>query len=260
MITSADGGFTISPPVVAPRRFSSGTAPSPAGTVTVNNQASPIALLRRVLIAAITGALPDEYRDEAVNLLLEAMNTPDDEIRGLSVLALQEIGGAAPLILPVLAGALHDPSELVRRRAARAIGDLGLAGVQALPHLIAGLQDASESVRLEVMSALSRLESEAEPALPLLINQLCEPEIRLRTVASATIKRVGPVAINYLLCALVDNDAIMRERSAILLGQMGYFEDSIIEGLLEACGDSDPDVREAARLALDRLQPCLSVG
>ena len=51
------------------------------------------------------------------------MNAPDDEVRGLAVIALNEIGGGGPAILPAMIDALHDSNEMVRKRAARVLGD-----------------------------------------------------------------------------------------------------------------------------------------
>jgi len=217
-------------------------------------QTSSAHVIRRVLIASISGSLPDEYRDEAVTLLTEALNAPDDDVRGLAVIALNEIGANAPAILPAMMGALADSAELVRKRAARVMGDLGLSAVPALPHLTAGLQDESKAVRLECASALGRIGPDAEPALPNLFMLLLEPDVRARTVVATAIRKVGSTAISYTLAMLLDHDPLLRERACDLLGQMGCMEDTVVEALLEACTDNERDVRDAARHALDRLQ------
>jgi HEAT repeat protein len=211
-------------------------------------------VIRRVLVAALTGSLPDEYRDEAVNLLLEALCAPDDDVRGLAVIALNEIAPRSPVVLPALTDALNDSSETVRRRAARALGDLGPGALPALPYLAAGLQDDSLGIRLECAAALGRIGPDAEPALPSLFVLLLEPDLRVRTLAASSIRHVGPAAVNYALAMLADSEPIMRERACELLGRMGCLDDFVVESLLEACTDSEPEVREAARNALDRLQ------
>jgi HEAT repeat protein len=211
-------------------------------------------LIRRVLVASITGSLPDEYRDEAISLLTEALNAPDDDVRGLAVIALNEIGCGAPVLLPALMSALHDSSELVRRRAARALGDLGLGAIPALPHLTAGLQDESRPVQLECSAALGRIGPDAEPALPNLFMLLLDSNLRVRTVVSSAIRRMGQPAVSYSLSMLLDSDPLMRECACEMLGQLGCLDDPVIESLLEACTDREPEIREAARTALDRLQ------
>jgi HEAT repeat protein len=210
-------------------------------------------LLRRVLVATITGSLPDEYRDEAAILLADALNAPDDDVRGLAVLALSELGGATS-VLGSLAGALHDSSEIVRRRAARVLGDLGPAALPVLPHLAAGLQDESSAVRLECAAALGRIGPDAEAALPSLFIMLLEGDMRVRIVVAAAIRLMGEPAVSYALAMLLDADPTMRERACELLGQLGCLDDLPVEALLEACTDPVPEVREAARNALERLR------
>jgi len=217
-------------------------------------QTNSASVIRRVLIASISGSLPDEYRDEAVTLLTEALNAPDDDVRGLAVIALNEIGAGAPAILPPMMGALADSAELVRKRAARVLGDLGMSAVPALPHLTACLQDESQAVRLECAAALGRIGPDAEPALPNLFMLLLEPDVRARIVVATAIRKIGATAISYTLAMLLDAEPLMRERACEMLGQMGCMEDTVVEALLEACTDSEREVREAARHALDRLQ------
>ena len=42
---------------------------------------NPYALIRRIIVAALTGTLPDEYRDDSVHILTQALAAPDDEVR-----------------------------------------------------------------------------------------------------------------------------------------------------------------------------------
>lgn len=250
---SAFGGSTITTTMNPPVRTKSAHRRARGGRIKMTD-ANAAQMIRRVLVASITGSLPDEYRDDAVNLLTEALSAPDDDVRGLAVIALHEIGGGAPLVLPALTSALHDSCELVRRRASRAMGELGLAAIPAMPHLTAGLQDESRSVRLECASALGRIGPDAEPALPNLFSLLLEPDVRVRSVVSIAIRKLGDAAVSYALAMVSDIDPLMRERSCELLGHLGCPDDHVVEALLEACTDSEPEVREAARNGLDRLQ------
>lgn len=211
-------------------------------------------VIRRVLIASISGSLPDEYRDEAIGLLTEALSAPDDDVRGLAVIALNEIGHGAPAILPAMINALNDSNETVRKRAARVMGELGMAAVPALPHLTASLQDECQAVRLECAAAVGRIGPDAEPALPNLFVLLLEEDVRSRTVVASAIRRIGSSAVSYSLAMLLDADPLMRERACEMLGHLGCVEDPVVEALLEACTDGEPQVRQAARHSLDRLQ------
>jgi HEAT repeat protein len=220
-------------------------------TATMN----PYALIRRIIVAALTGTLPDEYREDSVTILIQALNAPDEDIRALAVVGLGELGAAPSTILPAMTGAMHDCCEQVRRRAIRSLGDLGAPALPSLPHLVAALRDPSLCVRMEAMAALGRFGTEAEPAIPDLVALLGHEDTRVRTVAGATLKRIGRASASYLLDALSDPDAILRERAAILLGQMRVADDHAIEALLEtACSDFDEDVRMAARDALELIE------
>ena len=215
---------------------------------------NPYALVRRIIVAALTGTLPDEYRDESVGILTQALNAPDDDVRALAVLGLSELGVAAPVVLPALTGATLDGSDQVRRRALRSLGDMGTAALPSLPHLVAALDDPSTCVRMEAMSAIGRIGPDAEPAAPQLIPLLADEDVRVRSVAGATLKKIGPAAVPELVQALADPDAILRERAALVLGQMGVDDDPVLEALFEALSDFDEDVRDAARRALKMLE------
>lgn len=216
---------------------------------------SPYALIRRIIVAALTGTLPDEYRDDSVSILTQALSAPDDEIRAMAVIGLGELGpGTGGAILPALTSAIHDGAEQVRKRAARSLGDLGPAAAAALPHLISALRDPTTCVRLEALAAIGRIGPDAEPAVPFIVPLLSDEETRVRTVAAATLKKIGPDCIPYLVEAMSDPDAILRERSALLLGQLGATSDDAIEALLEALADFDEDVRTAARRALELIE------
>lgn len=215
---------------------------------------SPYALVRRIIVAALTGSLPDEYRDESVNILSQALNAPDDDVRALAVIGLSELGAGPTAVLPALTGAMHDGCDQVRRRAARSLGELGPGALPALPYLVAALDDPATPVRMEALAAIGRVGPDAEPAMPHMIPLLADEDMRVRTVAGATVKKVGPAAVPYLVDALSDPDAILRERAALLLGQLRAYDDRAIEGLLETLTDYDEDVRAAARRALELIE------
>jgi len=104
------------------------------------------------------------------------------------------------------------------------------------------------------MSALGRIGPDAEPAVPYLVCLLADEETRVRTVAGATLKKIGPSCIPFLVEAMTDPDAILRERAALLLGQLKATDDASIEALLEALSDYDEDVRAAARKSLEIIE------
>lgn len=220
-------------------------------------QVNPYGILRRVIIAAVTGTLPDESRTEGLHILIEAMKAPDEDLRGLAIIGLGEIGGPPEHVLPTLARALRDPSETVRRRAARVLGDMGLTSLPTLPHLTEALCDPVKSVRLEVINAIGRIGRPADASLPGLIPLLAVDDVRFSCVVANTIRRIGPTAVPFLLALLMDASAALRLKAVVLLGDIGAsnpdWDDEVISSLLEACSDPELEVRQAARESLDRL-------
>jgi len=136
----------------------------------------------------------------------------------------------------------------------RSLGDFGHAALPSLPHLVCALDDPATCVRMEAMSAIGRIGPDAEPAVPHVIPLLADEDVRVRTVAGATLKKIGAASVPLLVEALADPDAWVRERAAIILGQMGVADDEVIEGLFEGLSDFDEDVRAAARQALKAIE------
>lgn len=213
----------------------------------------PFALVRRIIVAVMTGSLPDEYREDATAILLEALNADDQDMRAMAIVGLNELGETSGRVVPALIGALKDSSEHVRKRATRTLGDFGENAFCSLPALIEALNDSHCSVRLEAMATLGRMGGKATGAIEHLMPLLGHEDSRVRSIAGSTLKKIGPDAIPYLLTAINDPDAIIRERAAYLLGKFKQREDEVVEALLEACSDFDFDVRRAARGALDLM-------
>jgi HEAT repeat protein len=217
-------------------------------------QVNPYGVIRRVLIAAVTGVLPEEHRLDAIHLLTEALRAPDEDLRGLAVIGLNEIGKPYERVLPALAHALSDPSELVRKRAARALGDNAEFATPYLSALTAALGDGDESVRMEAVNAIGRIGPEAEGALPGLVCLLAEPETRTQTIVQTAMRRIGEPSIPYLLALFADHDPLLRLRAIQLIGRIGISNDDVIAGLLEACSDPIAEVRHTARGVIDNFE------
>ncbi len=221
---------------------------------------NPNSLVRRILFTVLSGSLPEECTNDAFYVLSGALSSPDEDIRALSVIGLSELGVEPVSLLPHFTSAINDSSVYVRRRAARALGELGSAASVAVPHLLTALTDDHLSVGLEALAALGRVGPDAAQAIPQIIPLLAHEDMRVRTVAQNSLRRIGAVATEDLVKALSEPNAILREKAAFVLGMIRSSRDEVITALLETSYDPDPDVRRAARQALDKLNVENGVG
>ncbi|QVL31736.1 HEAT repeat domain-containing protein [Telmatocola sphagniphila] len=215
---------------------------------------TPQLKIRKVILAIITGALPDDLRPEALKLLIDTLRVADEEIRCLAVIALHEIGVGSPVALDAFVDLLNDFHPPVRRRAVRAIGDFGPDASHVVRELITMMNDDVHSVRVEAINSIGKLGSVAKAAIPAVVSLMSEEDTRIRTIATMALKKIGKVSVPHLVGLLADPEAISRERAARLLGRLGSTDEVVVQSLLQATLDSEENVREAAREALEYIQ------
>jgi len=117
--------------------------------------------------------------------------------------ALIEIGTSA---IPVLIEAMDSPNADVRSSAISALGWMGRKAERAIPHLVATLPDH----RVETSMALDRI---GAPAIPVLIEALDDPNAGVRSGAALSLYIMGPKAspaVQALTAALQDEDCEVR--------------------------------------------------
>ena len=209
--------------------------------------------IRKVIIASITGNVPAEHHEDAIGLLLETLDSDDDEMRGLAIVAMFELDREHPLVLKALVQSVADVSVSVRRRAIRSLGNIGRNVSYSLPWLIPAVHDWDMSVVMESVAAIGNFGDESEAAIPALMGWLTHPELRIRTIVTIALSRIGQNVIPFAMAALKNPDADSRERAAALLGRLNAPEDAVLEALLESMSDEDETVRLTARGALERL-------
>lgn len=176
--------------------------------------------MHKLVFTILVHGLPDAQTNVAYEILLEAQNNPNPQVRELAVVALAELPVPAAKRVAALAKGLRDASARVRRRAARALGDFGVQSIPAVPALAVGLRDSDTSVRRDCAGTLGRLGPAAAPAAAGLVALLTEPETRSRVVAATALKRVGRGAVPALLDALRYGDADFHARCAAVLAHL----------------------------------------
>lgn len=207
-------------------------------------------VMQKLVFTILVHGLPDAQTGIALDVLIEALRSPNGQVRELAVVALAELGVSPSKRVGALASALRDPFARVRRRAARALGDFATQAIPAIPLLVAGLKDPDPSVRRDSAGTLGRLGPAAQTAVPGLVAMLVEPETRTWIIAATALKRIGLAAVGSLIQGLGSIDPELRGRCATLLGQIAPDDEKVAEALRIVADDLDEEVRRRVGEAL----------
>lgn len=212
-------------------------------------------VMHKLVFTILVHGLPDAQTNIAYEVLLEAQNNPNPQVRELAVVALSELPVPPAKRVSALAKALRDASGRVRRRAARALGDFGAHAISAVGVLTTGLKDPDCSVRRDCAGTLGRLGPAALPAATDLVNLLGEPDTRSRVVAATALKRIGHGAVPTLLNALTYGDADLHARCAAILTHLAPGDEAIARAIRTALAadearQNDPTTADFVPMAL----------
>jgi HEAT repeat protein len=207
-------------------------------------------VMHKLVFTILVHGLPDAQTGIALDVLTEALKSPNGQVRELAVVALAELGVSPSKRVAALTPALRDPFGRVRRRAARALGDFGAHALPTLPLLAAGLRDPDASVRRDCAGTLGRLGPVAYTAAPGLVEMLTEAETRTRVVAAAALRRIGRAAVGAVVKGLTATNPDLRGRCATLLGQMAPDDKRVAATLRTYANDADEEVRRRVSEAL----------
>jgi HEAT repeat protein len=195
--------------------------------------------MHKLVFTILVHGLPDAQTNVAYEVLLEAQNNPNPQVRELAVVALAELPVPVAKRVAPLTKALRDPAARVRRRAARALGDFGVHAIPAVPVLVAGLRDPDTSVRRDSAGTLGRLGPAAAPGAAGLVALLTEPETRSRVVAATALKRVGRGAVPALLEGLRQSDPDLRARCTTILTHLAPDDERVAAAVRAATEEED---------------------
>ena len=208
-------------------------------------------VMHKLVFTILVHGLPDSQTGIALDVLLEAQGNPNAQVRELAVVALAELPVAPSKRVSALVRGLQDSAGRVRRRAARALGDFGAHALPAIQALNVALRDADTSVRRDSAGTLGRLGHASGSAIEGLISLLGDPDTRTRVVVSTALKRIGRPTIPALITTLKHSDTEPRARAATLLSQIAPNDEAVVEALLDAASDPDPEVRRCVEAALE---------
>ncbi|PKO20420.1 MAG: hypothetical protein CVU38_20175, partial [Chloroflexi bacterium HGW-Chloroflexi-1] len=179
------------------------------------------------LHAAEALAYIGQENDQAIDLLLSALEDADGNVRGHAAAALTSLEPQERLI-DALLGVLHDSRLDVRTNAADILGRLGQRSGRVIEGLIEVLQDPREDARISAAMALGQVGDTSERVVWALIERLADDSRVVRKNAAAALGRLATRAASVIAAletALHDEQTSIGAADA--LGQAGKTDLSI---------------------------------
>ena len=180
----------------------------------------------------------------AVEPLIATLQYPDDDVRWKAAIALGEIGN--PDAIEPLIQLLSDDDRFVRSRAAHA---LSMIGEPAVPPLIHALKKGYPDVRWG--AALSLGKTKNPLAVEPLILALADEEAMVRAEAAAALASIGAPALAPLLSFLKGSKGEIRIEVMTALGELKNAD--AIEPLVQLLENADDNERQAIADAIDAI-------
>lgn len=163
-----------------------------------------------------------------------------------------------------LVGVVRDPRLTVTPRieAAKMIGKLGPRAAAATPDLAAELHRLRgaelEPLQEAIADALGQLGSPARDALPALsraVGRTVDIDQAIKRSTELILASSDSQDVAALVRQLASRDASVRLRGVKALGVIGPAARYAVPDLITVLGDTDPDVRRGALVALRLIQP-----
>ncbi|MDX1650483.1 MAG: HEAT repeat domain-containing protein [Myxococcota bacterium] len=241
-------------------------AEDPAGTLLAEALAERLGDPVKAVVRAASDALVAIGRraggvDEAIRV---ALHSEEPTRRWGAAFTFARLEPPGPRVLPALVEALGSPDGDVRWAAARLLVEAGRIHPEVLP-LLLGLVRGGEHALVRRMAtfALRELAPDRPEAAEVLLDATDDPDLHVRRAAyTAMASLMGPppqVAEHLLRTLASDPDAATRRLAALALGEIGASEPDAVpdhtEGALREAGSrsEDPDLRRAIDRALARL-------
>jgi HEAT repeat protein len=149
-------------------------------------------------------------------------------------------------------GQLKDSDAGRRRAAVEALGEMGIAAKSALPELRSYIVSETDALaRCEAIRLLGRVGDASD--MTTLANLAKDSHDKSRVCAVAALNRFGKAAVPVLAEVLSDPDPSVRKEAARRLMTLGADAKDAEPLLAKAVNDSDAEVAELAKLALERI-------
>ena len=166
-----------------------------------------------------------DKREQVIQVLINSLDTPINEVRSNAAVALSEIG--APAIKPLLAKlkAKYKGNHTVEcQQICDVIAHMGVQGEGAIPTLLKALTIEESSLVWRAAHALGEIHSNPKEVIPALTSLLSNPSAEVRAHAAIALGKFGAEAKSAapaLAKLLSDSDLNVKLDAAAALGSIG---------------------------------------
>ena len=208
----------------------------------------------RAYAAYVLGQIGDA---DAVDSLIPLLNDEDKYVRAIVAEALGKIKDIK--VVEALTTALQDKERLVRWSAANALKQINPDGQYEIARYVEDLNDSNSLIRLQAVRKLSELvpEKARQYQMTRYIKDLSDADAQVQALAADALSTIGDAkAVQPLVTALSDNDALVRRNAAAALGQIvlrlndATVVNQIIEPLVSLLQDKSNMVSASAAATL----------
>jgi HEAT repeat protein len=218
-------------------------------------QADQPVYIRREAAASLGRAIPPWEVDDAVRLLLAALEDPSPRVRESATVGLVEVGSRAQRAVTKLTALLGDDDRFVRFAAARALGMIGIGTAmraETVTALTRTLDDTDPDVRVVAAEALVSV-GEPRKGAGTLVDALCGTDSRLRSWARTMIQKANDARpfIALLAVEMRSEDSDRRDEALETMLLIAA-PDAVKSALNAAAGCEDAQVRRWAAARLER--------
>lgn len=214
----------------------------------------PDATIRGIALGAVGQFKPVQKTAAAPQLAEMLADKIDDDQRATAARLLGDVGPEAASLLPQLSSAAaNDSSPKVRSSALLAISRVAKPA-ESVEVFLKGLGDQDQAVRLMAVQRLRELGRDAAPATDKLAGLLDDKNERIRRTAGEALVRMGGQSLPALTAALDSDSRDAREIAVLALGKMGALAKPALSPLKKRLGDSDPKVKELAKVAILQIE------
>ena len=212
--------------------------------------------VRREAASSLGRAIPPWEVDDALALLLGALDDPSPRVREYAMVGLVELGPRARQAASKLAKVLADEDRFVRFGAARALGfisDGKPPNAEVMAALTTALDDEDPDVRVVAAEALLKC-GETQKGAGTMIAALCGPDEHLRLWARSMIRGANdPRPLVLLLAKEMQSKDSRHREEAVQAMLLIASPQELNSALRSAAASDDAEVRRWAAAHLERF-------